>query len=78
MNGTSPRSALGLQSPPVGGRDPRAQKSRRPACAVRTTNTIDLSELSRTVIHLGNCHWTDLRHDPDRGSWRLYAHNVNR
>jgi probable phosphoglycerate mutase len=36
------------------------------------------SELSRTVVHLGNCQWTDLRHDDDRGTWRLYAHNVDR
>lgn len=34
-------------------------------------------EFSRTVFHLNNCHWTDLRYDESRESWRLYAHNVN-
>ena len=34
-------------------------------------------KLSRTIVHLGNCHWTDLLYDDARSTWRLYAHNVN-
>ena len=29
----------------------------------------------RSVGSLANCHWTELRHDDDRG-WHLRAHNV--
>ncbi len=29
----------------------------------------------RTVGSLRNCHWTELRHDVERG-WHLRAHNV--
>ncbi|MGC5052727.1 histidine phosphatase family protein [Micromonospora sp. DT48] len=32
-------------------------------------------EVLRSVGALGNCHWTELRHDVDRG-WHLRAHNV--
>jgi broad specificity phosphatase PhoE len=35
------------------------------------------SALSRTVVHLRNCHWTELLHDTDTGKWRLFTHNVN-
>jgi glucosyl-3-phosphoglycerate phosphatase len=34
-------------------------------------------ELVRTLGPLGNCHWTELGHDPVRG-WQLRAHNVGR
>ncbi|MEV2238908.1 histidine phosphatase family protein [Micromonospora sp. NPDC049891] len=32
-------------------------------------------DVLRTVGSLGNCHWTELRHDIERG-WHLRAHNV--
>ncbi|GIJ20986.1 histidine phosphatase family protein [Micromonospora lutea] len=32
-------------------------------------------EVLRTLGSLGNCHWTELRHDVERG-WHLRAHNV--
>lgn len=32
-------------------------------------------ELTRTVVHLANCHWSELALDPRRG-WQLRAHNL--
>lgn len=31
-------------------------------------------EMWRVIAPLGNCHWTDLRHEP--AGWRIYRHNV--